>query len=56
MLKVTEEPDVLKKWVLLTGMHTFSVPVEKDVNHWRNVAFSRYYDIKGIYREEAADM
>lgn len=56
VLKVTEEPDVLKKWVLLTGMHAFSVPVEKDVNHWRNVAFSRYYDIKGIYREEAADM
>lgn len=56
VLKVTEESDVLKKWVLLTGMHAFSVPVEKDVNHWRNVAFSRYYDIKGIYREEAADM
>lgn len=56
VLKVTEEPDVLKKWVLLTGMHAFSVPVEKDVNHWRNVAFSRYYNIKGIYREEAADM
>lgn len=56
VLKVTGEPDVLKKWVLLTGMHAFNSPVEKDVNHWRNVAFARYYDIKGIYREEAADM
>lgn len=55
VLKVTEEPDVLKKWVLLTGMHTFSVPVEKDVNHWRNVAFARYYDIKGIYREDGEE-
>lgn len=56
VLKVTGEPDVLKKWVLLTGMHAFNSPVEKDVNHWRNVAFARYYDIKGIYREELADM
>lgn len=56
VLKVTGEPDVLKKWVLLTGMHAFNSPVEKDVNHWRNEAFARYYDIKGIYREEAADM
>lgn len=56
VLKVIGEPDVLKKWVLLTGMHAFNSPVEKDVNHWRNVAFARYYDIKGIYREEAADM
>lgn len=55
VLKVTGEPDVLKKWVLLTGMHAFNSPVEKDVNHWRNVAFARYYGIKGIYREEAAD-
>lgn len=55
VLKVTGEPDVLKKWVLLTGMHAFNSPVEKDVNHWRNVAFARYYDIKGIYMEEAAD-
>ncbi len=36
-------------------MHAFNSPVEKDVNHWRNVAFARYYDIKGIYMEEAAD-
>lgn len=55
VLKVTGEPDVLKKWVLLTGMHAFNSPVEKDVNRWRNVAFARYYGIKGIYREEAAD-
>lgn len=55
VLKVTGEPDVLKKWVLLTGMHAFNSPVEKDVNHWRNVAFARYYGIKGIYREDAAD-
>jgi hypothetical protein len=51
VLKVPEEPDVLNKWVLLTGMHAFSNPIEKDVNHWRNVAFARYYNIKGIYRE-----
>lgn len=56
VLKVTGEPDVLKKWVLLTGMHAFNSPVEKDVNHWRNVAFARYYGIKGIYRDDAADM
>ena len=56
VLKVTGEPDVLKKWVLLTGMHAFNSPVEKDVNHWRNVAFARYYGIKGIYREDADDM
>lgn len=55
VLKVTGEPDVLKKWVLLTGMHAFNSPVEKDVNHWKNVAFARYYGIKGIYREDAAD-
>lgn len=55
VLKVTGERDVLKKWVLLTGMHAFNSPVEKDVNHWRNVAFARYYGIKGIYREDAAD-
>lgn len=56
VLKVPGEPDVQKKWVLLTGMHAFNSPVEKDVNHWRNVAFARYYGIKGIYREDAADM
>lgn len=55
VLKVMKEPDVLKKWVLLTGMHAFSISLEKDVNHWRNVAFARYYGIKGIYREDAAD-
>lgn len=55
VLKLPEKPDVLKKWVLLTGMHAFSVPVEKDVNHWRNVAFARYYGIKGIYREDGEE-
>ncbi len=56
VLKVPEEPDVLKKkWGLLTGMHAFNSPVEKDANHWRNVAFARYYGIKGIYREDAEE-
>lgn len=55
VLKVSEKPDVLKKWVLLTGMHAFNSPVEKDVNHWRNVAFARYYGIKGIYREDGEE-
>lgn len=56
VLKIPEESNVSRAWVLLTGMHAFSVPVDRDVNHWKNVAFARYYGIKGIYREDAADM
>lgn len=46
-----ELKELQKNWALITGMHAFTIPVEKEVNHWRNVAFARYYNIKGIYRE-----
>ncbi len=32
----------------LSGFHTFSTDVSQDVNCWTNVAFARYYGIKGI--------
>ena len=32
----------------LSGYHTFENRLSEDENSWENVAFSRYYDIKGI--------
>lgn len=37
-----------KNWALITGLHAFSVPFSEDRNHWKNIAFARYYGIKGV--------
>lgn len=37
--------DIIKK---ATGFHLMNVEMSEDANDWRNVAFSRYYGIKGI--------
>ena len=33
---------------LLSGFHVPDYKLSKDENDWKNVAFSRYYKIKGI--------
>ena len=33
---------------LYTALHTISYELSEDENEWRNVAFARYYGIKGI--------
>ena len=32
----------------LSGYHTFNINASRDVNAWTNVAFARYYGIKGV--------
>ena len=40
------EPVIAKDF--LSGFHTFNIDISQDVNYWTNVAFARFYDIKGI--------
>jgi hypothetical protein len=38
-----------RNWGLFTGLHAaYSNPFYRDMNHWKNVAFARYFGIKGV--------
>ena len=46
---ITVKPfEELKDVFFWSGMHTITYVLSEDVNSWSNVAFSRYYGIKGI--------
>ena len=40
------EPDKVENF--LSGYHTFDINASDDANSWTNVAFARYYGIKGV--------
>lgn len=36
-------------WLLMSGMHVVEMNLSNDDNNWKNVAFSRYFDLKGVH-------
>lgn len=36
-------------WPLLSGMHEVNMNLFSDDNHWENVAFARYFGLKGVH-------
>ncbi len=36
-------------WPLLTGMHVVEMDLSDDDGNWRNVAFARYFGLKGVH-------
>ena len=35
-------------WTYLTGVHKYAYGLSEDENNWRNVAFARFHDLKGV--------
>ena len=48
ILNVPPFSDPGKMKDFLSGYHTFNINASRDVNAWTNVAFARYYGIKGV--------
>ncbi len=48
ILNVEPFPEPSKIKDLLSGKHTFDMNVTEEANSWINVAFARYYGIKGV--------
>lgn len=36
-------------WLLISGMHVVEMNLSNDDNSWKNVAFSRYFGLKGVH-------
>ena len=56
ILNIEPFPKNGKAILFLSGYHTFDIDISEDADYWVNVAFARYYDIKGIrvsHKEEA---
>ncbi len=43
-----EPPNESLKWLYLTGLHQYGYGLSADENNWRNVAFARFHDLKGV--------
>ena len=41
-------PNDSLKWLYLTGLHQYGYGLSADENNWRNVAFARFHDLKGV--------
>ena len=52
VLIVTPCRKASKTEVLMSGFHIINNDLSEDVNSWENVAFARYYGIKGIQSEK----
>lgn len=48
ILLIPESPKISDRLSWLAGQHLLGNELSEDENEWKNVAFSRYYEIKGI--------
>ena len=56
ILNIEPFPKNSKAILFLSGYHTFDTDISEDADCWVNVAFARYYDMKGVrvlHTEEA---
>lgn len=37
------------RWMLMSGMHSVNPSMANDDNNWKNVAFARYFGLKGVH-------
>ncbi len=47
-------PNNSLQWTYLTGLHRYGYSLSSDEKNWRNVAFARFHQLKGVYVAAAA--
>lgn len=50
MLVISSPPPATDRWWMpISGMHAVGINLSNDDGNWRNVAFARYFDLKGVH-------